>query len=99
MPAFLRTSSQFVYVLALLIAVPSLVILAWTLSDTTRFLAGAVLGVSLGEYAAAAAAGTFTANAIAFLRPEDMAGWMLPVAGALLLAFAGLMVLLFVLPR
>ena len=96
---FLRTSSQFVYVVAILVAAPSLALLAWGFLDTARFLSGTVLDLALGKVAAAAAGGTAVASAVAFLRPDDMAPWMLPLAGVLLLVFSGLMVLLFVLPR
>lgn len=87
------------YVIAILVAMPSIALLAWTVLDTVRFLSGSVLDLALGQVAAAAAGGTAVANGVAFLRPDDMAPWMLPVAGVLLLVFAGLMVLLFVLPR
>ncbi len=98
MTAFLRTSSQFVYFLSVLVAVPSLIVLGWHLIDPLRFLGEGPLGLSLGQVAAAAAIGSATANAVAFLRPEDMAGWMVPFAGLLLLAFGGQMLLLFVAP-
>ena len=98
MRAFLRTFSQFLYFLAVLVAVPSLMVLGWHVIDPLRFLGSAPLGLSLGQIAAAAAIGSVAANAVAFLRPEDMTGWMGPFAGVLLLAFGGEMLLLFVAP-
>lgn len=97
--AIVRTASQFLYVLGVVIAVPCLMVLIWGLSGTSRFLASAPLGLTLGEYAAVAAVSTVTANAIAFLRPDDMADWMLPFAAALLVVFAGLVFALSWLPR
>lgn len=93
-----RTIVQFVYFLSVLTAVPSLGLLVWIFLDTTRFLGAAPLGISIGEYASAAAVSTVTANAVAFLRPDDMDDWMTVLALMLLLAFGGLMLLLFVLP-
>lgn len=91
MDDFLRTLSQFVYVLAVLVAVPSLVLLAAGLVESDRFYAGAILGVSLAELAAVAAVSTLTANAIPFLRPQDATSWMTPLAAALLGLLAALL--------
>ena len=101
MPAvdsLVRTVSQFVWFVAALVAVPSLALLGWGLLDATAFARGGVLGFTLGELAGAGALGTVVANAVAWLRAEDMTGWMLPASGVLLLGFAGAMSLLFVLP-
>lgn len=98
MDAFAKTISQFVWFLSVLIAVPSLALLAWGLLDPAWFARGTVLGLSLAEIAGVAAVGTVVANGVAYLRPDDVTGWMAPIAGLLLLAFAGAMVLLFVLP-
>ena len=96
--SLVRTVSQFAWFLAVLVAAPSLALLGWGLVDAPSFARGSVLGFTLGELAGAGALSTVIANAVAFLRSEDMTGWMLPISGVLLLAFAGAMALLFVLP-
>lgn len=95
---FARTASQFVWFLAALVAAPCLALVGWGLVDPATFARGSVLGFSLGELSGAGALGTVVANGVAFLRPGDLTGWMLPASVALLLAFVASMLLLFALP-